>query len=111
MRDFIWAMFHPMYWIQNYEYSETLDSFLNKCMEEDWDVQFFQHTVKVTNKQEVTFELWSSNHPYASYTLYNYFNESKFLAKRRTRHKFRQWLVRKQESVLLEKFGVKNDKI
>lgn len=69
LKNILFTICHPSYWIMGYEYSELWDTMLRKRAEghyftpEEDDV-YISYTVKLGS-----LRLWVANHPFASFTL------------------------------------------
>jgi hypothetical protein len=61
-------LFRPNYWVMNYSYNETWDTVLNHLLDShDFVIQDDDKYVATLNG----FEIWVTNHPYASFTPYD----------------------------------------
>ena len=69
IKNILFTICHPSYWIMNHEYSEVWDTLLRKQAEEQYftpeedDDPYLSYTVKLGS-----LRLWVANHPYASFT-------------------------------------------
>mgnify|MGYP001470784326 CR=1 FL=1 len=62
----LFALAHPTYWLQLYEYSDAWDKMLSRYLKTETFSQFGSHTVRLG-----PFVIWIANHPYASMRCYN----------------------------------------
>lgn len=65
MLDFLRVILNPMCWMQSDSYSSDWDRALNEAMDAGEFVLVSQYTAKIG-----PFVVWTSNHPYASFSPY-----------------------------------------
>lgn len=63
IKDFLFTLFHPSYWIMNEEYSKEWDDYFNNLMKKHSFVYHDKYYSKIGNNF-----VWIANHPYASFT-------------------------------------------
>lgn len=65
LKDLLFVLFHPSYWLMNYHYCETWDRHIKNLMAKHKFVACGGYTAKLGDT-----EIWIENHPYASMTPY-----------------------------------------
>ncbi len=78
IKDIVFTVFHPSYWLMNEPFSESWDEVLNKLLEKYAFEPCCERTVKLNG-----IRIWVANHPFASMTPYGQTMPS-FRPKRRT---------------------------
>lgn len=66
IKRFLFGLFHPSFWIMNYQYSEAWDAKLNDLMKSEKFIPISSCTAKLGK-----LTLWVSNYPYACMTVDN----------------------------------------
>jgi hypothetical protein len=66
----IWVLINPSFWLMNYQYSKDWDSTLNHLMDNHNFIIKDKYTAVLGGKN-----IWIANHPYASFTEYDYIND------------------------------------
>lgn len=65
IKEVLFTLFSPFYWLQNFDYSFVWDSKLNSLMNEFEFEIMSEFTAKLGDTT-----IWIGNHPYASFTPY-----------------------------------------
>ena len=68
LKEFLSILLDPRCWIRNYRTCDYWDDTLNELMKEH---KFRKHKFLKYTAYLGNIEIWISNHPYASFTLYN----------------------------------------
>jgi hypothetical protein len=84
LKWFFVFMFKGEYWDPLYKQDRTWDTELNDLLDNYDFIEIKEHTAKLGN-----YEIWISNHPFASFSNYSSSHDSKILPLRRTR--LRAW--------------------
>ena len=78
-KDFIFAVFHPTYWVMSTSYDRGFDQFLRELMNSNKFEPKSAHSVVLG-----PMELWVANHPYSSFVIYVNGRAFNYRASRRT---------------------------
>ena len=79
LKDFIFAVFHPTYWLMNNSYDRAFDQFLRELMSTTKFKAKNAHCVQLG-----PMDLWVANHPYGSFVVYTNGRAHNYRASRRT---------------------------
>ena len=66
MKDFLWLLFHPPYWMMNCDYSKEWDEWLNAAMKKEK----FRLLSDGFHARICGATIWIRNHPYDSFTAF-----------------------------------------
>lgn len=90
LKDIVFALVRPSYWLSNYESHEHWDAVVNQLIDKDVDVKLCPRTGLTATVGE--YEVWTGNFPYA----FGYNRRGlELLPFRRTRKRLRDFIVKK----------------
>lgn len=95
MRNFLFTLLRPTYWISNYETCKVTDTIINQLITSNSEVRVFnQFTTKIGK-----YVVWTGNYPYAYGSIFGE-DEPEGLPRNITRKRLKDYIEMKR----LEKF-------